>query len=131
MSAEEGRRKGERSLNTRCPGAVRALPVSDEDWRVAAADAKVSLMAVDNRPQVQVAEEQGDLVVGLVTALQPRLPDLPEDVLRRRVEAAMQELGEVRVTTYLPILVERRVREDLRGPRPPGSHPNEVVRLPA
>ena len=83
-------------------------------------------MAVDTRPQVQVSGEEGDLVVDLVTALQPRLPDLPEDVLRRKVETAMQELGEVRVTTYLPILVERKVREELRNPQ---SH--EGVRLPA
>ena len=82
-------------------------------------------MAVDTRPQVQV-EEPRDLVVDVVQALQPRLADLSEDSLRRMVETAIQELGEVRVTTYLPILVERRVREDLRS-----AQPDDEVRLPA
>ena len=30
------------------------------------------------------------------------------------VRTALDDLGEVRVTTFLPILVERRVREELR-----------------
>ena len=82
-------------------------------------------MAVDTRPQVVVTEQPGDLVVDLVAALQPRLRDLPEESLRRQVTAALDELGEVRVRTYLPIIVERMVRTRLALPA------HDDLRLPA
>jgi hypothetical protein len=81
-------------------------------------------MAFDTRPQV-VSEQPGDLVVELVAALQPRLRDLPEESLRRQVTAALDELGEVRVRTYLPIIVERMVRRRLALPA------HDELRLPA
>ena len=83
-------------------------------------------MPVDTRSQVRGAEPEGDLTVDLVEALRPRLADLPADTLRHMVEAAVHDLGEVRVTTYLPILVERTVRERLRD-----QTRDDVVRLPA
>jgi len=82
-------------------------------------------MAVDIRPQLVVDEEPRDLVVDLVATLQPRLRDLPEESLRRQVTAALDELGEVRVRTYLPILVERMVRTRLSLPA------HDELRLPA
>ena len=82
-------------------------------------------MAVDTRPQVVLDEEPRDLVVDLVATLQPRLRDLPEDSLRRQVTAALDELGEVRVRTYLPIIVERMVRTRLALPT------HDEMRVPA
>ena len=88
--------------------------------------ATVGPMAADTRPQVVVSEQPGDLVVDLVAALRPRLRDLPEESLRRQVTAALDELGDVRVRTYLPIIVERMVRVRLALP----AH-EEGLRLPA
>jgi len=52
----------------------------------------------------------------LLAALRPRLVDvLPEREVDRRVHDALVALGPVRVTTYLPILVERQVRAQLRA----------------
>jgi hypothetical protein len=52
----------------------------------------------------------------LLATLRPRLVDvLPEQELAQRVHDALAALGPVRVTTYLPILVERRVRAQLRA----------------
>ena len=86
-------------------------------------------MAIDSAQATPVVEDQRDLVVDVVQALQPRLKDLPEDSLRRMVQSALDGMGDVRVTTYLPILVERKVRDDLRhGPPVEGD---EVIRLPA
>jgi hypothetical protein len=52
----------------------------------------------------------------LVSALRPRLADAAPGVdLDVLVREAFAELGPVRVTTYLQILVERRVRERLRS----------------
>jgi hypothetical protein len=63
---------------------------------------------------VSLAPEERDLVVEVVDALQPRLQEVAPDSLRGMVASALDELGEVRVTTYLPIIVERRVRQQLR-----------------
>ena len=71
-------------------------------------------MAILTPPSVSVATEERDLVVEVVDALQPRLQDVAPESLRGLVASALGELGEVRVTTYLPIIVERRVREQLR-----------------
>lgn len=74
------------------------------------------------------SSDEHDPVVDMVHVLQPRLKDLPEESLRRMVEAALDDIGDVRVTTYLPILVERKVRDDLRHGR---RADDEVIRLPA
>lgn len=71
-------------------------------------------MALLTTPDLQVVPDERDLVVEVVDALQPRLTEVAPADLRGLVESALGELGEVRVTTYLPILVERRVRELIR-----------------
>ncbi len=51
----------------------------------------------------------------LVAALRPRLSDLVDlTEADRLVREARAELGPVRVTTYLPILIERTVRQRVR-----------------
>ena len=72
-------------------------------------------MAILTPPSVTVANEDRDLVVEVVDALQPRLQEVAPESLRGMVASALGELGEVRVTTYLPIIVERRVREQIRA----------------
>ena len=86
-------------------------------------------MAIDSPQATPHVEDQRDLVVDVVQALQPRLKDLPEDSLRRMVQSALDGMGDVRVTTYLAILVERKVRDDLRHRAPVGD--SDVIRLPA
>jgi hypothetical protein len=51
----------------------------------------------------------------VVESVRPRLSELgaPADV-DRAIEQALDELTPANVTTYLPILVERKVREQLR-----------------
>ena len=71
-------------------------------------------MAIQTPPPVGLVTEERDLVVEVVDALQPRLQEVAPDSLRGMVATALGELGEVRVTTYLPIIVERRVRERMR-----------------
>jgi hypothetical protein len=58
----------------------------------------------------------------LVAALRPRLADAvgPHEV-DRLVREARANLGVVRVTTYLPILIERRVRQQVRRARAEGQ----------
>jgi hypothetical protein len=86
-------------------------------------------MAVDTRPQVVVSagksKEPDDPVGDLVRTLRPRLGELPEDLLHPLVTAALDELGEVRVRTYLPIIVERMVRARITMPA------RDALRLPA
>jgi hypothetical protein len=51
----------------------------------------------------------------LVASLRPRLADtVGHAEVDRLVREARADLGAVRVTTYLPILVERRVRQRVR-----------------
>jgi hypothetical protein len=51
----------------------------------------------------------------LVATLRPRLSDLVDlTEADRLVREARAELGPVRVTTYLPILIERTVRQRVR-----------------
>ena len=69
-------------------------------------------MTVDVRPEKPVVEP--DTLTDLLDTLRPRLTGLPESSLRELVSTALHDFGDVRVTTYLPILVERRVREELR-----------------
>jgi hypothetical protein len=79
-------------------------------------------MAVQSPNPVQHVAEERDLQADVTEALRPRFPDLEADRLRAMIGSAIARLGDVRVTTYLPILVERMVREDLRA---------DVLRLPA
>ncbi len=87
-------------------------------WRLDPGGAIVATMTVDARPDVQLTEADTDPVTDLVNVLRPRLEDLPEASLRDMVTSVLDEFGEVRVTTYLPILVERRVRDELRHGAP-------------
>ena len=58
----------------------------------------------------------------LVESLRPRLAEaVAEKDIPEAVRAALDELGPVRVTNYLGILVERRVRERLDRPAGQGS----------
>jgi hypothetical protein len=76
--------------------------------------------ARQDRPQLLTSDHQREAVLGsdayvdqLVSSLRPRLPGVAPEGLPGLVRTALDALGEVRVTTYLPILVERRVRADL------------------
>jgi hypothetical protein len=80
-------------------------------------------MALLTPPAMTPAPQERDLVVEVVDALQPRLQEVAPDSLRGMVASALGELGEVRVTTYLPIIVERRVREQIRVDRAAGQIP--------
>jgi hypothetical protein len=66
-------------------------------------------------PLTSTAESADAEVDELVAALRPRLVDAvgPGDV-DRLVREARASLGPVRVTTYLPILIERQVRQRVR-----------------
>jgi hypothetical protein len=72
-------------------------------------------MTIDVRPEASTADSAAAEVDDLVAALRPRLVDEvgPTEV-DRLVREARADLGEVRVTTYLPILIERRVRARVR-----------------
>jgi hypothetical protein len=51
----------------------------------------------------------------LVASLRPRLVDaVGAAEVDRLIREALADLGAVRVTTYLPILIERRVRQQVR-----------------
>jgi hypothetical protein len=50
----------------------------------------------------------------VMTALVTRYPHMPEAEIRRLVEAAQKRFGAARIRTYVPVLVEREVRERLR-----------------
>jgi hypothetical protein len=52
----------------------------------------------------------------LVATLRPRLEGVAvSSEVERLVRTAYAELGPVTVTTYLPILIERRIRQQLRS----------------
>lgn len=73
-------------------------------------------MTVDAASPAATGESADADVDALVASLAPRLADavgLPE--VDQLVRAARADLGAVRVTTYLPILVERRVRQLVRA----------------
>jgi hypothetical protein len=55
--------------------------------------------------------EQADTRLEVVESVRPRLSDLSADDVERLIEEALDELTPARVTTFLPILVERRVRD--------------------
>jgi hypothetical protein len=61
-----------------------------------------------NAPAVPEVEE-------LVASLRPRLADtVGAAEVDRLIREAVADLGAVRVTTYLPILIERSVRQRVR-----------------
>jgi hypothetical protein len=65
--------------------------------------------------QASTAEEAEAEVNELVAALRPRLADeVGLADVDRLVREARADLGQVRVTTYLPILIERQVRQRVR-----------------
>ena len=55
--------------------------------------------------------EQADARLEIVESVRPRLSDLSADDVVRLIEEALDELTPANVTTFLPILVERRVRD--------------------
>ena len=55
--------------------------------------------------------EQADARLEIVESVRPRLSDLSADDVERLIEEAVDELTPANVLTYLPILVERRVRD--------------------
>jgi hypothetical protein len=55
--------------------------------------------------------EQADTRLEIVESVRPRLSDLSADDVERLIEEALDELTPANVTTFLPILVERRVRD--------------------
>ena len=78
--------------------------------------------ASTDRPRLHVVREENS-VVELVSSLRLRFLDMDERELTSAVTAALDDLGPVRVTSFLPILVERHIR-DRRGheTRRIGSH---------
>jgi len=75
-------------------------------------------MTIDVRPQASTAESAQAELDDLVAALRPRLADeVGHAEVDRLVREARADLGQVRVTTYLPILIERRVRARVRTAR--------------
>jgi hypothetical protein len=73
-------------------------------------------MAID--PGVEPAVER----LEVAESVRPRLADVaaPQEV-DRLIDEALDRLLPANVTTYLPILVERRVRDQLRHLPPAGS----------
>lgn len=78
------------------------------------------MSAMSLHPGVEVVVER----LEIVESVRPRLADVVDDAagadLDLMIGEALDELSPVRVTTYLPILVERRVRDRLR---PRAEHP--------
>jgi hypothetical protein len=73
-------------------------------------------MKIDVPPEASTAESEAAEVDELVASLRPRLADtVGHTEVDRLVRAARADLGQVRVTTYLPILIERRVRQQMRS----------------
>ena len=72
-------------------------------------------MTSDVLPLTSTAESAQAEVDELVAALRPRLADAVGDAeVDQLVRDARADLGPVNVTTYLPILVERQVRQRAR-----------------
>jgi hypothetical protein len=67
--------------------------------------------AAHDAPPLAAAPVEADVLA----SVRSRLTDvLSDQEVERRVHEALLAIGPVRVTTYLPILVERRVRQGLR-----------------
>ena len=72
-------------------------------------------MTIDPRPAAPTATSADADVDELVASLRPRLADeVGHEEVDRLVREARAHLGAVRVTTYLPILIERLVRQRVR-----------------
>lgn len=70
---------------------------------------------------IQPGIEQADTRLEIVESVRPRLSDLSADDVERLIEEALDELTPANVTTFLPILVERRVRDRVQHrDQPPG-----------
>ena len=97
-------------MPTSAPSATRDHGAT-ESW-----GATVAPMTSDFLPQTSTAESAEAEVDELVATLRPRLVDAVglADV-DRLVREARASLGPVRVTTYLPILIERHVRQRVRA----------------
>jgi hypothetical protein len=67
--------------------------------------------------------EQADARLEIVESVRPRLSDLSADDVERLIEEAFDELTPANVTTYLPILIERRVRDRVQHRTPPTDQP--------
>jgi hypothetical protein len=66
---------------------------------------------------LDLQDEPGLDRLEVVDSVRPRLADLATGRdLDAMINAALDELAPVKVTTYLPILVERRVRDRLGEP---------------
>lgn len=65
--------------------------------------------------------EQADTRLEIVESVRPRLSDLSADDVERLIEEALDELTPASVTTFLPILVERRVRDRVQHRDQPPS----------
>jgi hypothetical protein len=70
-----------------------------------------------DQPAINIEQDE-DALGELITAVRPRLGDVDDHEARELVAAALSQFGSVRVTSFLPILVERSIR-DLRGQRTP------------
>jgi CRISPR/Cas system-associated exonuclease Cas4 (RecB family) len=64
------------------------------------------------------SSREGRTFSDLVQALVTRFPQASEAEVHRLVEDARQRFRDARIQTYVPTLVEREVREQLRGLHP-------------
>ena len=74
----------------------------------------MDVVASARQPQVRIGRDE-EAMTDLVNRLRPRLTGLSPAELPGAVRTAVDELGPVRVTTFLPILVERRIRDRMAG----------------
>jgi hypothetical protein len=75
-------------------------------------------MTIDVQAPASTAESEATEIDDLVAALRPRLAGaVGHAEVDRLVREARADLGQVRVTTYLPILIERRVLQRARMAR--------------
>jgi hypothetical protein len=62
----------------------------------------------------------------IVHRLADQFPEVPLDVLRHEVEAAELHYVDARVAAFLPVLIQREVRERLRRPVVTEAQPEAV-----
>jgi hypothetical protein len=71
-------------------------------------------MSINVNPP-EPGQPPGNEVDELVASLRPRLDGVaPADDIERLVRETYAAMSPVRVTTYMPILVERRIKDQLR-----------------
>ena len=83
---------------------ARSVPLG-RGWRVLPVGCSNAGMAI--HPGIELADAR----LEIVESVRPRLSDLSADDVERLIEEAVDELTPANVLTYLPILVERRVRD--------------------